>query len=142
MKFFLKKNTKILSLFHLNYIIFGSTFLFFAFIIFNFKHKRKFNDIFPSQRKLSSGFEKQKTEEICQKADKDLIYLYKKDSIFNIKENTSLDKSTSYLLKYIENRRRSIKKISFNFLSTNDFSYSGFIFYCIMDISLLFFMER
>jgi len=103
MKFFLKKNTKILSLFHLNYIIFGSTFLFFAFIIFNFKHKRKFNDIFPSQRKLSSGFEKQKTEEICQKADKDLIYLYKKDSIFNIKENTSLDKSTSYLLKYIEN---------------------------------------
>ena len=103
MKFFLKKNTKILSLFHLNYIIFGSTFLFFAFIIFNYKHKRKFNDIFPSQRKLSSGFEKQKTEEICQKADKDLIYLYKKDSIFNIKENTSLDKSTSYLLKYIEN---------------------------------------
>ena len=103
MKFFLKKNTKILSLFHLNYIIFGSTFLFFAFIIFNFKHKRKFSDIFPSQRKLSSGFEKQKTEEICQKADKDLIDLYKKDSIFNIKENTSLDKSTSYLLKYIEN---------------------------------------
>ena len=103
MKFFLKKNTKILSLFHLNYIIFGSTFLFFAFIIFNFKHKRKFNDIFPSQRKLSSGFEKQKTEEICQKADKDLIDLYKTDSIFNIKENTPLDKSTSYLLKYIEN---------------------------------------
>ena len=103
MKFFLKKNTKILSLFHLNYIIFGSTFLFFAFIIFNYKHKRKFSDIFPSQRKLSSGFEKQKTEEICQKADKDLIYLYKKDSIFNIKENTPLDKSTSYLLKYIEN---------------------------------------
>jgi hypothetical protein len=29
-----------------------------------------------------------------------------------------------------------------NFLSTNDFSYSGFIFYCIMDISLPFFMER
>ena len=103
MKFFLKKNTKILSLFHLNYIIFGSTFLFFAFIIFNYKHKRKFNDIFPSQRKLSSGFEKQKTEEICQKADKDLIDLYKKDSIFNIKDNTPLDKSTSYLLKYIEN---------------------------------------
>ena len=103
MKFFLKKNTKILSLFHLNYIIFGSTFLFFAFFIFNFKHKRKFNDIFPSQRKLSSGFEKQKTEEICQKADKDLIDLYKTDSIFNIKENTPLDKSTSYLLKYIEN---------------------------------------
>ena len=103
MKFFLKKNTKILSLFHLNYIIFCSTFLFFAFIIFNFKHKRKFNDIFPSQRKLSSGFEKQKTEEICQKADKDLIDLYKTDSIFNIKENTPLDKSTSYLLKYIEN---------------------------------------
>ena len=103
MKFFLKKNTKILSLFHLNYIIFGSTFLFFAFIIFNFKHKRKFSDIFPSQRKLSSGFEKQKTEEICQKADKDLIDLYKTDSIFNIKDNTPLDKSTSYLLKYIEN---------------------------------------
>ena len=103
MKFFLKKNTKILSLFHLNYIIFGSTFLFFAFFIFNFKHKRKFSDIFPSQRKLSSGFEKQKTEEICQKADKDLIDLYKTDSIFNIKENIPLDKSTSYLLKYIEN---------------------------------------
>ena len=103
MKFFLKKDTKILSLFHLNYIIFCSTFLFFAFIIFNFKHKRKFNDIFPSQRKLSSGFEKQKTEEICQKADKDLIDLYKTDSIFNIKDNTPLDKSTSYLLKYIEN---------------------------------------
>ena len=103
MKFFLKKNTKILSLFHLNYIIFGSTFLFFAFIIFNYKHKRKFSDIFPSQRKLSSGFEKQKTEEICQKADKDLIDLYKTDSIFNIKDNTPLDKSTSYLLNYIEN---------------------------------------
>ena len=103
MKFFLKKYTKKISLFHHYYIIFGSTFLFFAFIIFNFKHRLKSNDIFPSQRKLSSGFEKQKTEEICQKADKDLIDLYKTDSIFNIKENIPLDKSTSYLLKYIEN---------------------------------------
>ena len=102
MKFFLKKYTKKISLFHHYYIIFGSTFLFFAFIIFNFKHRLKSNDIFPSQRKLSSGYEKQKTEEICQKADKDLIELYKTDSDFNIKDNTQIDTSTSYLLKYIE----------------------------------------
>ena len=102
MKFFLKKYTKKISLFHHYYIIFGSTFLFFAFIIFNFKHRLKSNDIFPSQRKLSSDYEKQKIEEICQKADKDLIELYKTDSDFNIKDNTQIDTSTSYLLKYIE----------------------------------------
>ena len=106
-KVLLKNFKKLISLFHRHFIIFGSIFLLYAFIRINFKQKIHPKEIFGSYRKLFSGFEKQKTEEICLKADNDLLLLYNTDSFFSINENEKIDleKSTSYLLNYIENNK-------------------------------------
>ena len=116
---FLKKSIKnIFSLFNRHFIIFASIFLLYAFIGINFNLKIKLDDKFPTQRKLFSGFAKQKTEDICQKADKDLILSYESDSYFYIKENSSMKKSTSFLLNYVEDKEDSdLKSYIFSFYS-------------------------
>ena len=116
---FLKKSIKnIFSLFNRHFIIFASIFLLYAFIWINFNQKIKLDDKFPTQRKLFSGFAKQKTEDICQKADKDLILSYESDSYFYIKENSSMKKSTSFLLNYVEDKEDSdLKSYIFSFYS-------------------------
>ena len=116
---FLKKSIKnIFSLFNRHFIIFASIFLLYAFIGINFNLKIKLDDKFPTQRKLFSGFAKQKTEDICQKADKDLILSYESDSYFYIKENSSMKKSTSLLLNYVEGKEDSdLKSYIFSFYS-------------------------
>ena len=112
-----KKNIKnCFSLFHRHFILFASIFLLYAFTRINFKQKLKSLDNFTTQRKLFSGFEKQKTEDICQKADKDLILLYESDSYFYIIDNTPLKKSTSHLLNYVEDKDDSeLKNYIFSF---------------------------
>jgi len=116
---FLKKSIKnFFSLFNRHFIIFASIFLLYAFIGINFNLKIKLDDKFPTQRKLFSGFAKQKTEDICQKADKDLILSYESDSYFYIKENSSMKKSTSFLLNYVEDKEDSdLKSYIFSFYS-------------------------
>ena len=116
LKIFKKSSKNCFSLFHRHIILFASIFLLYAFTNINFKQKLKSIENYSTQRKLFSGFEKQKTEDICQKADKDLILLYESDSYFYIKENTPLKKSTSYLLNYVEDKEDSeLKAYIFSF---------------------------
>ena len=118
LKIFKKSIKNFFSLFHRHFILFASIFLLYAFTKINFKQKLKSIENYSTQRKLFSGFEKQKTEDICQKADKDLILLYESDSYFYIKENTQLKKTTSYLLNYVENKEDSdLKGYIFSFYS-------------------------
>ena len=116
LKIFKKSSKNCFSLFHRHIILFASIFLLYVFTKIYFKQKLKSIENYSTQRKLFSGFEKQKTEDICQKADKDLILLYESDSYFYIKENTPLKNSTSYLLNYVEDKEDSeLKAYIFSF---------------------------
>ena len=131
MKNFLKKKyKKVISLFHRHLIIFCSIFLLYVFTSINFKQKNKLKEIFGTQRKLFSGFEKQKTEDICQKADNDLILLYNSDSYLYVNDNNELKKSTTYLLNYAENK---------NFIDLKNYilSFYAQIILAIIDIFLV-----
>ena len=130
MKLFKNKNKKRISIFYQNFIIIGSFFLLYILFKLNFKDKLKHTKISAIKRKLFTTSEKQKSEDICQKADKDLILLYKNDSYFYIKENITIKKPTSYLLNYLENKDSLELK---NYI----FSFYAQIIIIILDIVLI-----
>lgn len=100
---FLKINSKIvISFIYHIFIIIGSLFILYKLCSFNFTQKLNDFTKFVAKRKLSLGFEKQKVEDICQKADKDLILLYKSDSFSYVNNDFEMRKSASYLLGYLE----------------------------------------
>ena len=107
MKYIKNKYKTIISLFYSIFIIIAFLFILYTLFGTNFKYIYKSIEIFPYMRRLMSGFDIQKSEEICQKADKDLILLYQSDYYSYIGENSTIKKSTSYLLNYIENKETS-----------------------------------
>lgn len=113
----LKNNYKsIFSFLYHNFIIVGLVFISYALISINFKSKINPTEIINNIRKLSSGSDKQKAEDICLKADNDLNILYEKDSYSYNKSNVIMKKSTSHLLSYIENQdKEHLKNYIFSF---------------------------
>lgn len=107
MKYIKNKYKTIISLFYSIFIIIAFLFILYTLFGTNFKYIYKSIEIFPYMRRLMSGFDIQKSEEICQKADKDLILLYQSDYYSYIGENSTIKKSTSYLLNYIKNKETS-----------------------------------
>ena len=83
-----------------------------------FKKSLKTNNILNSNRILFSGIENKKTEDICGKADNDLLFLYTKDYYAdNINTKISMKKSTSYLYKYLEEKQDDyLKEYIFSFI--------------------------
>ena len=82
MKYFKYKFKKLTSQSHQVFLIIGSLFIFFVILIVDIKHKYNSFTNLQTNRKLFSSEEKQKIEDICQKADKHLILLYQSDSFF------------------------------------------------------------
>ena len=131
MKFFKNKYKKRIFSFYHYFIIIGSFFLLYVLFKLNFNDKLKLTKINNIHRKLFTSSEKQKTEDICQKADKDLILLYKSDSYFYINsENTTIKLPTSYLLNYLENKDSLELK---NYI----FSFYAQIIIIILDVVLI-----
>ena len=123
---FLKINSKIvISFIYHIFIIIGSLFILYKLCSFNFTQKLNDFTKFVAKRKLSLGFEKQKVEDICQKADKDLILLYKSDSFSYVNNDFEMRKSASYLLGYLE--------------SKSDLEFKNYIFSFYAQIILLIF---
>jgi len=103
MKILKSKNKSVISIIFHIFIFLCSLFILTELFSINFYHKLKaYTNIF-TKRKLITSFEKQKIEDICQKADKDLILLYKSDSYSYVKDDIQMKKSTSHLLSYLEN---------------------------------------
>ena len=76
-----------------------------------FKKKIKTNKLLFSKRELFSGINHPKTEDFCKKADNNLISLYEKETYDDISLNIPMEKSTSYLYKFLEDNNISeIKK--------------------------------
>lgn len=116
MKFIKTKYKNIFSLFYHFFIIIGSLFLLYALNSINFKYNFNPKENLSKIRRLFSGFEKQKTEDICQKADKNLLLLYNSDSFSYYVDNSTLKQSTSYLVNYVENKEDSeLKNYIFSF---------------------------
>ena len=130
MKYFKYKFKKLTSQSHQVFLIIGSLFIFFVILIVDIKHKYNSFTNLQTNRKLFSSEEKQKIEDICQKADKHLILLYQSDSFFYINDNSTLAKSTSYLQKYLESNNKEHLK---NYI----FSFYAEIILVILDIGLI-----
>ena len=83
------------------------------------KFSDKANQLYEStkiKRALFSGFESQKTEYICAKADNYLLSLYEQEYFDSIIIDISLKKSTKFFYKYLEdNDSNDLKKYIFTF---------------------------
>lgn len=130
MKILKSKSKIVISFSYYIFIIIGSLFILFKLCSFYFGQKLNDFTNFFSKRKLSLGFEKQRVEDICQKADKDLILLYKSDSFSYIKDDFEMRKSASYLLGYLESKSDLEFK---NYM----FSFYAQIILLIFDVVLL-----
>ena len=117
MKFLKNKYNLFISSIYLNFIIFASLFLLYALFSSSNKKKLKSAKIIKTKRELASGYEKQKTEDICAKADKKLINLYtSSDYYYYFNDNPTIKKSTSYLRNYLEKRNTNeLKNYIFSF---------------------------
>ena len=125
MKILKSKNKSVISIIFHIFIFLCSLFILTELFSINFYHKLKVYTNFFTKRKLITSFEKQKIEDICQKADKDLILLYKSDSYSYVKDDIQMKKSTSHLLSYLENK--------------NDMELKSYIFSFYAQIILLIF---
>ena len=125
MKILKNKDKSVISIIYHIFIFLGSLFILTELFSINYYRILKaYTNIF-TKRKLSTSFEKQKIEDICQKADKDLILLYKSDSYSYIKDDMQIKKSTSHLISYLENK--------------NDMELKSYIFSFYAQIILLIF---
>ena len=130
MKYFKNKYKKIFPQIHHIILIIGSLFLFLVLLMIDSKYKHKSSVKFPTNRNLFSIEQKQKIEDICQKANKHLILLYQRDSFFHNNDNSTLKESTSHLLNYIENNKNEDLK---NYI----LSFYAEIILVILDIALI-----
>jgi len=131
MKFLKNKYKLFISSIYLNFIIFGSLYLLYALFSSSFKQKLKSAKNIKTKRELASGYEKQKTEDICAKADKKLINLYtSSDYYYYFNDNPTIKKSTSYLRNYLEKRNT-------NELKNYIFSFYAQIILVIIDLIMI-----
>ena len=108
----------------LMFVIVYITIILFNFFLFdNIKkiiYKRIFpiNDAFNSSRALFSEMGNRKTEYVCERANNDLFSLYEKESFdYNIINDETMKKTTSYLYNYLESKNISdLKKYIFSFI--------------------------
>ena len=130
MKFLKNKNKNMFSKINQILLIIASILLIILIVIIDSKSEDKLKDKFKINRQLFSTEEKQKIEDICQKANKHLMVLYQSDSFFHINDNLSLEKPTLYLLNYLEkNSGKDLK----NFI----FSFYAEIILVILDLALI-----
>ena len=125
MKILKRKEKPVISIIYHIFVIIGFLFILSEFLNIDFYQKIKDHTNIFTIRKLLNGFEKQKVEDICQKADKNLILLYKSDSYSYVKDDIQMKKSTSHLLSYLENK--------------NDMELKSYIFSFYAQIILLIF---
>jgi flagellar basal body-associated protein FliL len=133
MKILKSKNKSVISIIFHIFIFLCSLFILTELFSINSHHKPKaYTNIF-TKRKLITSFEKQKIEDICQKADKDLILLYKSDSYSYVKDDIQMKKSTSNLLSYLENKNEIFKdkQQDSNFIYLSYFYHYRISFYFI-----------
>ena len=130
MKILKRKEKPVISIIYHIFIIIGSLFILSEFLNIDFYQKLKDHTNIFTIRKLLTSFEKQKVEDICQKADKNLILLYKSDSYSYVKDDIQMKKSTTHLLDYLENK-------SYMELKSYIFSFYGPMILLIFDVVLI-----
>ena len=116
MKFKNKINKKIVSVLFYTFILFFN-FFFMCNIIIKFCGKNiQLNKVTNEKRILFSGFENQKTEYICSKANNDLFSLYEREYFDSIIIDIPLKSPTKYLYNYFEKKNNSdLKKYILTF---------------------------
>ncbi len=98
-------------------VVFFLNFFFLNHLFINFTDKNTQLDEFTNvKRVLFSGFENKKTENICEKANNDLLSLYDEEYYDFIAIDMVMKKSTSYFYKYLKEKDENyLKKYIFSF---------------------------